>query len=142
LAEGGLVVGVEVLEGIELVLVDDEPGILRALSLLLGSLKCKVSAHSSPMEALTYLGTGARPDAIISDLRMPGMTGMALLQHLRASGDTTPFVLMSGHANSDDIAQARAAGIASFLGKPFPPQDLLKVLVDLCPRVQRAANGG
>ena len=135
-------VGVEVLEGIELILVDDEPGILRALSLLLGSLKCKVSAHPSPVEALAYLATGARPDAILSDLRMPGMTGMAFLQHLRAHGDATPFVLMSGHANTEDVIQAKAAGIASFLGKPFPPQDLLKILVELCPRVQCAANGG
>jgi DNA-binding NtrC family response regulator len=69
------------------------------------------------------------------------MTGMAFLQHLRAHGDTTPFVLMSGHANAEDIVQAKDAGIASFLGKPFPPQDLLKILVELCPRVQQAANG-
>jgi CheY-like chemotaxis protein len=136
------VVGLEALRGIELVLVDDEPGILRALTLLLGSLHVKVSAHPSPKEALDYLATGARPDAIVSDLRMPGMTGVQFLSHLRAHGDTTPFVLMSGHATAEDVALARQAGIATFLGKPFPPQDLLAALMELCPKVRKVANGG
>ena len=73
-------VGVEVLEGIELILVDDEPGILRALSLLLGSLKCKVSAHPSPVEALAYLATGPRRSplsgGVYRRLRCPDSAGL------------------------------------------------------------------
>ena len=54
----------QTLEGIKLIIVDDEPGILRALSLILGSLKCEVTALSSPKMVLEHLENGATPDAI------------------------------------------------------------------------------
>jgi len=136
-----MVVGVEALRGIELLVVDDEPGILRALTLLLSSLQVRVTALSSPGEALAYLERGGRPDAIVSNLRMPGMNGIEFLQHLRVHTYTTPFVLMSGHATTEEVNQAKLAGSSAFLGKPFPPQDLLRVLTELCPKVRGVANG-
>lgn len=133
-------VDVKALEGTKLILVDDEAGILRALALILSSLKCDVSAFASPVQALEHLDAGALPDAIISDLRMPEMSGVEFLQALRSRGSAVPFVLMSGHATAEDVEAARRAGITAFLGKPFPPQELLKVLATLCPRFRTAAN--
>lgn len=139
-AGGGMVVDVKALQGTKLILVDDEAGILRALALILSSLKCEVSAFGSPVQALEHLDTGAVPDAIISDLRMPEMSGIEFLQALRSRGSTIPFVLMSGHATAEDVDMARRAGITAFLGKPFPPQELLKVLTTLLPRLRSAGN--
>lgn len=130
----------QTLEGIKLVLVDDEPGILRALSLILSSLKCQVTALSSPKMVLEYIEEGGRPDAIVSDLRMPDMTGIELLFALRFKGVDVPFILMSGHATPQEVASAQGANLTAFLSKPFAPQDLVRELEKICPAVQRAVN--
>ena len=134
-------VGLQALEGIRIVLVDDEPGVLRALSLLLMGLKCRVVALPSPREVITYLETNTPPDAIISDLRMPELTGIDLLFHLRNSGVTTPFILMSGHASAEEVATASQANLTAFLSKPFTPQELIQARLKICPAVQSAAHG-
>ena len=130
----------QTLEGIKLIIVDDEPGILRALSLILGSLKCEVTALSSPKMVFEHLENGATPDAIVSDLRMPEMTGIELLFALRFKGVETPFILMSGHATPQEVASARGGNLTAFLRKPFAPQDLVRELEKVCPSLQRAAN--
>ena len=132
---------VQTLEGVKLILVDDEPGILRALTLILSSLRCDVTALSSPKMVLDHLDNGAAPDAIISDLRMPEMNGIELLFALRFKGLDTPFILMSGHATPQEVASAQGAKLSAFLSKPFAPQDLVRELQRVCPAVQRAANG-
>lgn len=132
----------QTLEGIKLVMVDDEPGILRALSLILGSLKCEVTALSSPKLVLEHIENGGTPDAIVSDLRMPDMTGIELLFALRFKGVETPFILMSGHATPQEVDSARGANLTAFLSKPFAPQDLIRELERVCPMLQRASNAG
>jgi two-component system nitrogen regulation response regulator GlnG len=131
----------QTLEGIKLVLVDDEPGILRALTLILSSLKCNVTAHSSPKMVLEHIDNGGTPDAIISDLRMPEMNGIELLFALRFKGVDTPFILMSGHATPQEVASAKGGKLTAFLSKPFAPQDLVRELERACPAMQRAGNG-
>ena len=131
----------QTLEGIKLVLVDDEPGILRALTLILSSLKCQVTALSSPKMVLEHIEQGGTPDAIVSDLRMPEMNGIELLFALRFKGVETPFILMSGHATPQEVASARTGNLTAFLSKPFAPQELVRELAKMCPAVQRVANG-
>jgi DNA-binding NtrC family response regulator len=131
----------QTLEGIKLVLVDDEPGILRALTLILSSLKCNVTALSSPKMVLEHIDNGGTPDAIISDLRMPEMNGIELLFALRFKGVETPFILMSGHATPQEVASAKGGKLTAFLSKPFAPQDLVRELERACPAMQRAVNG-
>ncbi len=130
----------QTLEGIKLVIVDDEPGILRALSLILASLKCEVTTLSSPRMVLEHIEAGGMPDAIVSDLRMPDMTGIELLFALRFKGVDVPFILMSGHATPQEVASAQGANLTAFLSKPFAPQDLVRELEKICPAAQRAAN--
>lgn len=130
----------QTLEGIKLVIVDDEPGILRALSLILSSLKCQVTAVSNPKMVLEHIEGGGSPDAIISDLRMPEMNGIELLFALRFKGVETPFILMSGHATSQEVASARGANLTAFLSKPFAPHDLVRELEKVCPAMQRSAS--
>ncbi|MEY4669969.1 MAG: Two component system response regulator [Pseudomonadota bacterium] len=131
----------QTLEGMKLVLVDDEPGILRALSLILSTLKCQVTALSSPQMVLEYFENGEIPDAVISDLRMPEMSGIELLFALRFKGVDVPFILMSGHATSQEVASAKGANLTAFLSKPFAPTDLIRELEKACPSMNRTANG-
>ena len=135
-------IGVEALEGLKVVLVDDEPGVLRALALILKAARCDVTAFSSPGEVLNHLRAGAVPDVILSDLRMPELSGVELLRSLRAGGCRTPFILMSGHAGPSEIAEARAEQLTTFLSKPFNPQQLLAALSGISPILPRKAQGG
>jgi CheY-like chemotaxis protein len=109
-------------------LIDDEPGVLRALSLVLQALKCAVKPCNKPGEGVTSLAeslvTGESWDAILCDLRMPGMSGLDVLSAVRATGSRIPFILMSGHATTADIDESAALGADGFLPKPFSPGQL------------------
>lgn len=120
--------GLEVLRGLRVVLVDDEPGVLRALTLLLEALHCKVTGFNTPNAALTYLCSQPSVDFVLSDMRMPGLSGAELLKHLRASNFAAPFFLMSGHATHEEVNEARGAGLQGFLSKPFTPRQLAELV--------------
>ena len=62
---------------------------------------------------------------LIADVRMPGMTGLELLDRLVESGNMTPTILMTSFPNDTDRARARQAGAICYLAKPFNDQDLL-----------------
>lgn len=70
----------------------------------------------------------APPDAIVSDLRMPFLTGLQLLQRVRESGWRTPVVLVSAFGDDDVRRRAASLGAAAFLDKPIDTQSLLRVL--------------
>ncbi len=118
----------EQLAGTRVILIDDEPGVLRALSLVLQALKCTVKPCNKPGEGVTHLTesilSGERWDAILCDLRMPGMSGLDVLSAVRATGSHIPFILMSGHATAADIEESAALGADGFLPKPFSPGQL------------------
>jgi DNA-binding NtrC family response regulator len=116
--------GLDVLGGLKIVLVDDEPGVLRALTLLLQALKCEVSPFDNPRAALSYLIGSPPVDLVLSDMRMPEFSGAELLRNLRQSELNVPFILMSGHATHEEVSEARAWGLEGFISKPFTPAQL------------------
>ena len=107
-----------------IVLIDDEPSVLLALKLLLGALGYQVKDFSKPKEAILYLQDGGACDFILSDLRMPEIDGIGVLQETKKSRPELPFILISGHATAEDIKKAQGFGAAGFIGKPFTPDQL------------------
>lgn len=107
-----------------LLLVDDEPSVLLALKLLLEALGFYVKDCASPHEAADHLVEEQNYHAILCDLRMPEMDGILLLKHAKKHAPKVPFILISGHAQSDEIEKATALGVAGFLDKPFTPDQL------------------
>ena len=86
---------------------------------------CQV--FQDPVLALTeFKQHGA--DLIVSDLRMPGMSGTDLLQAVRAINDSVPFIIITGYANIDDAIEALRLGANDFIKKPFD-MDELQVLI-------------
>ena len=112
--------------GVRIVLIDDEPGVLRALSMLLQAMGCQVMPFSGPKEALVYLQAGIEADLILSDQRMPGMTGSQLFKVLKDAGILLPFILMSAHASESEISDILSHQSSTFLPKPFTPDTLSK----------------
>ena len=105
------------------VVEDDEP-MRESLVMLLEELGCKVRAFATGEEMLTAC-VAIEPGCIVSDVRMPGMDGLTLLQRLRASGSQTPLILITGHGDISMAVAAMKAGATDFLEKPFEADALL-----------------
>jgi DNA-binding NtrC family response regulator len=116
---------------LRLVLIDDDEGVLRALGMLLRAMKFEVEMFNSPQSAIDYATTPASIDLVISDLRMPGLTGEDVIRQLKSRRPSLPVVIMSGHATSNDIARLRAIGMSAFISKPFTPDQLLGTIREL-----------
>ncbi|WP_437729789.1 ATP-binding protein [Sorangium sp. So ce1335] len=128
------------LEGIRVLLVEDDIDTREVMVCMLEEQGAEVTAVGSPQAALDALDPGAsrarRPHVLLSDLGMPGMDGYDLLRRLRAlegaRGDRPlPAALLTAYARADDRAKALAAGFAAYLAKPIEPEQLAAVIEQL-----------
>lgn len=106
-------------------IVDDDPDIRRAISLLVRSIGLNVKLFSSAIEFLDCV-TGDEQGCLVLDLRMLKMTGLELQQELNARGFTIPVIFISAHGDIPAATAALRAGAVDFLPKPFRPQVLLE----------------
>ena len=121
-----------------LLVVDDEPNLLRAVAACLKAEDYEVSTARSGYEALMQLAE-AVPDLIISDIRMPGMDGYKLARQLRGSPRTAlvPIVFLTAKDETTDRIEGFRAGIDAYLTKPFEPDELIAVVNGILNRVER-----
>ena len=113
-------------------IVDDDLSVRRSLARLLMSAGYDVVACATAEEFLAL--DVARPACLVTDVRMPGMTGLDLLEALRSSGRDLPIILSSGDADAASAAQASARGAFRFVSKPFEPDELLGALEEAIDR--------
>jgi len=104
--------------------VDDEPTVRDALRLLLHSVGLDVVVFAGAREFLEYR-IDEHPGCVVTDLRMPLMSGIDLLEALRARGSALPVVIISGHGDIRLAVRALKSGAVDFVEKPFNEQDLL-----------------
>lgn len=124
---------------INIVLIDDEPTVVSSLKLVLQALGYSVAEFSSPALALDHIRRPEKSvDLILSDLKMPQLTGLEVLAICRKERPQTPFVLMSAHATNTDIMSALEAGAKGYLAKPFTPTELDKLVKSLTSEAARA----
>ncbi len=110
--------------------VDDEANILKALKRTLRKVDAKIIAAESGQEALDLLDT-ERVDVVISDMRMPGMSGAELLARVRADQPQCSRILLTGYSDVADTIQAvNEGGIARYLSKPWDDDELRQVVED------------
>jgi FixJ family two-component response regulator len=107
--------------------VDDDASLRRSVRNLLTSAGFTVQAFASAEE---FLESPQRTDTgcLVLDLRMAGMNGFDLLQHLRATGSLIPVVILTAHGDDNVRGRALQAGAAAFLGKPFRSEALLDAI--------------
>jgi len=92
-------------------------------------LGCEVIEATGVSEALELFRQHADSiDAVITDLTMPGMTGIELAQKLHAIRGTLPVILSTGYSEESMVENARKHGISKIIYKPFSQSDLTKVL--------------
>ncbi len=104
--------------------VDDEPVILQILRRLLEIQGFEAVTCGDPKAALSAFGDGYF-DVVITDIHMPGMDGLALMQMLRAKQPELPVVVVTGHGTVDTAIQALREGATGMLVKPFTGEELL-----------------
>jgi DNA-binding response OmpR family regulator len=121
-----------------LLVVDDEPNLLRAVAACLKAEDYEVTTARNGQEALMQLAESI-PDLIISDIRMPGMDGYKLARRLRGSPRTAlvPIVFLTAKDETADRIEGFRAGIDAYLTKPFEPDELIAVVNGILSRVER-----
>ncbi len=115
------------LAGMRVLVVDDDPAVRTALRVNLARAGCVVTLAASGEDALVAMEREA-PDAVVTDVRMGGMSGLALLDAVRTRWPETHVVLMTGAGSVQDAVAAVRAGAADYLLKPFEREALLLVL--------------
>lgn len=108
-------------------LVDDDDAVREALALLIGTVGLRVAAWSSPQEFLDRFDRESI-GAIVLDLRMPGLSGLTVLEQLRRQGADHPVVMLTGHGTVEACRRAFKSGAAEFLEKPVDDERLLEAL--------------
>jgi two-component system response regulator HydG len=106
--------------------VDDEPQMLRVCERLLTRERFAVTSFDDPREALAHLKARERaPDALLTDLHMPAMNGLELLEAARGLWPTLAVVMMTGKASLTSAVEAMRLGAYDYVVKPFEPLDVL-----------------
>jgi two-component system response regulator FixJ len=108
-------------------LIDDDEAVRQALAFLLATAGHAVRVYESGEAFLSVAGT-VQPGCIVSDVRMPGIDGLALQRRLKEIGVTLPVVIMTGHADVPLAVEAMKAGAVDFIEKPFDDEVLLSAI--------------
>ncbi len=109
----------------DILLVDDDPDLLKLISLRLTSAGYRVRTADSGETALATIAV-ERPAAVISDLRMPGIDGLQLFEAINRQHPALPVIILTAHGTIPDAVSATQRGVFGFLTKPFDSQDLLQ----------------
>ena len=107
-----------------ILVVDDDPDLLRLMQIRLTAAGYSVSTAESGERALAQVSV-ARPQLVVTDLRMGGMDGMALFEAIRAGHPTLPVIMLTAHGTIPDAVSAVQRGVFGYLTKPFDPKALL-----------------
>jgi two-component system, LuxR family, response regulator FixJ len=104
--------------------VDDDPALRQSLRGLIESVSLPVETFAAAEEFLAATDPG-RPGCLVLDVRLPGASGLELLEELASGGAPLPAIVITGHADVPTVVRAFKAGAVDFLEKPFGGQPLL-----------------
>lgn len=104
--------------------VDDDPAVRDSLAFLLEEANLEARIYDKPSALLEAAGR-LEPGCILTDVRMPEMTGLDLIRRLRAEGVAHPVIVMTGHADVPLAIEAMRLGVSDFIEKPFDDELLV-----------------
>ncbi len=110
-----------------ILLVDDDPDLLRLLSMRLAGAGHRVTAVESAEKALAQLAI-ERPQLVVSDVQLPGLDGLALFDAIRTRHPSLPVILLTAHGTIPDAVEATSRGVYTYLTKPFDGKALLEII--------------
>jgi two-component system, LuxR family, response regulator FixJ len=122
-------------------LIDDDEGVRQAVAFLLTSSGFAVRVYESAVAFLDALGS-VQPGCVVTDVRMPGMDGLALQRELNIRDIRLPVIVMTGHGDVPLAVEAMKAGAVDFIEKPFNDEALLSSIRAAIDRHTRDAQRG
>jgi len=111
----------------KILLVDDDPSLLKLLSVRLRATGLEVETASSAEQAVALIPSNL-PQLVITDLRMAEMDGIALFHHLQQQYPTLPVIILTAHGTIKEAVSATHQGVFGFLTKPFDSKELLELV--------------
>ncbi|MFH1659599.1 MAG: sigma 54-interacting transcriptional regulator [Pseudomonadota bacterium] len=111
--------------GAHVLVVDDDEDILKLLTMRLRAKGFRITAVGSAEQALGQIAVDP-PRVVVSDVRLPGLDGLALFEEIRRTRPTLPVILLTAHGNIPDAVAATSRGVFGYLTKPFDSQILLE----------------
>lgn len=121
--------------------VEDDESVLDSLKLLIESAGYQTRGFTSAEELLAF-GCEQIASCLVLDIRLPGMSGFGLLEHLNATGSPLPVIFITGHDRPGMKELAVKLGAAAYLPKPFLEQALLEAIQMCCERTARESLPG
>lgn len=110
-----------------ILIVDDDPNLLKLISIRLRSAGYVVDCVESAQQGLAKMNI-IRPDVVITDLRMDGMDGMSLFKEINSKNPMLPVIILTAHGTIPDAVNAIKNGVFSFLTKPYESKTLLEYI--------------
>ncbi|WP_298569676.1 response regulator [uncultured Aliiroseovarius sp.] len=116
----------------QVLVIEDEPNIVEAISFILSRDGWKVSTHANGETAVQAV-YDASPDVLILDVMLPGRSGYDILKDLRANDATRtlPVLMLTARGQRTDRELAQRLGVSKFMTKPFSNAEVLETLNDL-----------
>ena len=111
-----------------IVIVDDEPGVRRLLRAHLSCLPYETLEARDAAEAMAFLAEAPRPALVLSDIEMPGLSGVELLKRIKELDSNIQVVMVTGQQDLETVRQCLQEGAYDYLVKPFDPDDLLNTV--------------
>jgi len=127
---------------IHIAVIDDDEPVLDSLRLYFARQSIEASCFASAKDFLAAIARGDRFDCVVSDVRMPGMSGLDLVHRLKSEGLAAPVVLITGHGDVDMAVAAIKVGAFDFIEKPFDEARLLASIRDAIENKRQPANDG
>ena len=115
----------------KLLLIEDDEHVAQVLAEAFASQGHATAIRYTGEEGLAYL-TRERPDAVVLDVRLPRLNGVALLRQIRATDPALPVIIMTGLATPGEIAEVRRLGVTEIIEKP----DILRHFSEALARIE------
>ena len=116
----------------QILVVEDEKAVAHMIAMVLGGPASRVATARNGWEALIKIGATARPfDIVITDHRMPRMTGLQLVRRLRAQNFAGKILVVSGHLSDEDIRAYEELSVDMMMSKPFDFDELQQAMAVL-----------
>ncbi|MCH9673947.1 MAG: sigma 54-interacting transcriptional regulator [Gammaproteobacteria bacterium] len=113
----------------EVLIVDDDPDLLRLMSIRMGAAGFSVTTAPDGLKALAALEI-SQPDVVVTDLRMDEMDGLCLFRHIHAQQPSLPVIILTAHGSIPEAVTATQHGVFAFLTKPFDGAQLVEQVND------------
>ncbi len=109
--------------------VDDDPGIRETMADILSEMDFKVTTASDGYQAIDIIKDGSF-DAVVMDIKMPGIDGIETLRRIKRTTTRAKFILMTAYASQDAVVAAGMEGASSLLYKPIDIPQLVTLITD------------